>query len=122
MNIPFFKKRRRLSDADLEKRFGRERLEAWSLGRFGSVMISDEVFHGRLVCDTAFREESDMSVPFSGWTFFSSEDPNDNTEMHDCLAILRVAPEVAQYLDLPPGHDLFRTNDTTFDVEKDDDA
>jgi hypothetical protein len=120
MNFSFEKKRTLLSDAELEKRFGRERLNSWSLAHFGSVMISDGVLTGQLVCDTAFREKPDMSVPFSGWTFFSSEAPTDKIEMHDCLAILRVAPEIAPYLDLPPGHDLLRSSDTTFTVEKDE--
>jgi hypothetical protein len=70
--------------------------------------------------DTMFRDEPDMKVPYSGWTFLSSEHPADNLELHDCLAILRVAPEIGQYLDLPPGTTLFRTGETEFEIDKDE--
>ncbi len=63
---------------------------------------------------------------FKGWTFCSSEEPTDATaeqrglKLHDCLAILRVAPEVEPYLDLPPGSVLVRSGETTFAVLEDD--
>jgi hypothetical protein len=120
MKLPFLNKRIRLSNAELLKRLGRGRLDAFSLARFGAVMISNDVFSGRLVTDTAFREEPDMKAPFSGWTFFSSEEPADNLELHECIAILRVAPEVAEYLHLPAGTNLFRAAETAFDIEKDE--
>ncbi len=116
-------KRIRLSDAELEQHLGRKRLSALSLARFGGVMISDDVFSGRRVVDHMFREEPKPGLPFSGWTFFSSESgPNaaDGAELHDCLAILRVAPEVAPYLDKPPGTVLIRTGETTFEAKKGD--
>ena len=119
------KNRRRLSQEELEQRLGRERLGALSLARFGGVMISDNVFNGRHVVDHMFRTEPDPRLPFSGWTFFSSEDQlsaSRGLELHDCLAILRVAPEVAQYLDMPPGTDLTRTGETTFEIDDDEDA
>jgi hypothetical protein len=122
MKFPFGKKRKQLSDTELEERLGRERLEALSLARFGSVMVGDSVLSGRLVADMMFRVEPDMNMPFSGWTVISSESPEDNIEMHDCLRILRVAPEVAQYLDLPPGTEMSRTGETTFEVDSDDAA
>jgi hypothetical protein len=117
MKFPFGKKRKQLSDTELEQRLGRERLEALSLAQFGAVMIGDAVLSGRLVADMMFRVEPDMNVPFSGWTFISSESPEDNIEMHDCLGILRVAPEVAHYLDLPPGTELSRISETKFEVD-----
>ena len=118
------KKRQRLSDAELEKRLGRERLEALSLARFGGVMISDDVYSGRCVVDYMFREEPNEGPPFSGWTFFSSESGEDaaaGVELRDCLALLRVAPEVAEYLDMPPGTVLVRTGEATFAKEEDED-
>jgi hypothetical protein len=115
-------KRKPLTDAELSERFNKRDMKRWSLAKLGGVMIGDEVVSGRAVCDMGFRDEPDMSVPFSGWTFFSSKHPKDNIELHDCLAILRVAPEIAQYLDLPPGRNLTRVNDTTFAVEMDDNA
>jgi hypothetical protein len=117
MKFPLGKKRKQLSDTELEQHLGRDRLEALSLARFGSVMIGDAVHSGRLVADMMFRVEPDMNLPFSGWTFISSEKPDDNIEMHDCLGILRVAPEVAQYLDLPPGTEMSRISDTKFEVD-----
>ncbi len=92
-------------------------------------MISADVYSGRRVVDMMFREESDRPKGiFSGWTFFSSAEPADATpeqrglELHDCLAILRLAPEVAQYLDMPPGTVLVRTGDKTFKIDEADDA
>ena len=117
MKLPSGKKRKQLSDTELEQRLGRERLDGLSLARFGAVMIGDAVLSGRLVADMMFRVEPDMNVPFSGWTFISSEKPDDNVDMHDCLGILRVAPEVAQYLDLPPGTEMSRVSDTKFEVD-----
>ena len=107
---------------------GHERLEALSLARFGAVMISGDVYSGRRVVDYVFREESDRQKGvFSGWTFFSSQEAADATsdqrglELHDCLAILRIAPEVAAYLDMPPGTVLVRTGEQTFEVDTDED-
>ena len=117
--------RRRLSREELEQRLGCARLGALSLARFGGVMISDDVFNGRHVVDHMFRGEPDPRLPFSGWTFFSSQDQLSETrglDLHDCLAILRIAPEVAQYLDMPPGTDLIRTGETTFEIDEGDDA
>ena len=121
MKFPFGKK---LSDSELEQLFGRERLAAFSLARFGGVMISDDVFSGRCVVDYMFREEANDGLPFSGWTFFSTESGDDaaaGVELHDCRAILRVAPEVAEYLIMPPGTILVRTGETTFEKEEEGD-
>jgi len=63
-------RRERLSDDELEQRLGRKRLDSLSLARFGGVMISDEVFSGRLVVDRMFRDEPEPNLPFSGWSFF----------------------------------------------------
>ncbi len=111
-------KRKPLSDCELQQRLGQERLNALSLGRFGAVMISNDVVCGRREVDWMFRGEPEPGVPFSGWTFFSSDDTAGATcglALHDCLAILRVAPEVAQYLDMPPGSALKRTGKITFE-------
>ena len=108
-----------MTDAELEQRLGRERLEALSLKQFGGVMMSEAVYSGRLEADMMFRSEPNPKLPFSGWVFISTEDEDISSEehgldLHDCLAILRVAPEVAAYLDLPPGTELIRTGAQTF--------
>jgi hypothetical protein len=123
----FFKepKRRRLTDAELEQRIGRDRLDELTLARFGIVMISDDVFSGREVVDCMVREKSKTDLPHSGWIFFSSESGDNaatGVKMHDCLAILRVAPEVAPYLDMPFGTVLVRTGEATFEPDTDEDA
>ena len=72
-----------------------------------------------------FREEPDLDLPFSGWVFLSSkESPTASPEerglaLHDVRAILRVAPEVAKYLEMPPGTLLFRTGADRFEAEFD---
>ena len=83
-------------------------------------MISVAVYSGRLEVDTMFRQEPLMELSFSGWVFFSSKEGQNlsseerGLDMHDCLAILRVAPEVEKYLDLPAGTELVRTGAQTF--------
>jgi len=119
-------KRKPLSDSDLEQRLGRERLDALSLARFGGVMMTDDVFSGRRTIDLMFREDPDPKLPFSGWVLLSSEESPDASaderglELHDCLAALRVAPEVAAYLDMPPGTELVRTGARTFEKDTDE--
>jgi len=118
-------KRKQLSKEEVELRLGREKIDALSLSRFGGVMITDDVCSGRRTADLMFREKPDANLPFSGWVFLSSEESPDATtnerglELHDCLAILRVAPEVAAYLDLPPGTELIRTGESTFEPNTD---
>jgi hypothetical protein len=103
--------------------FGLDRLDAFSLARFGGVMMTDDVYSGRRTIDLMFRENPDPKLPFSGWVFLSSEESPDASaderglELHDCLAALRVAPEVAAYLDMPPGTELVRTGERTFEKD-----
>jgi hypothetical protein len=118
-------KRKLLSDSELEQQLGRERLDALSLKHFGGVMMTDDVFSGRRTIDLMFRENPEPILPFSGWVFLSSEESPDASaeerglELHDCLAVLRVAPEVAAYLDMPPGTELVRTGERTFEKDSD---
>jgi hypothetical protein len=117
--------RRRLSDADLERLLSKERLEAFSMSRFGGVMLTADVFSGHRIADIMFREEPDLDLPFSGWVFLSSEEsPTASPEerglaLHDVRAILRFAPEVAGYLEMPPGTQLFRTGADRFEADFD---
>lgn len=108
------------SNKELQAALPRSRLEALSLARFGGVMISEAVYSGARKVDIMFREKPDPNLPFSGWVFLSSSEPahaspeKRGLKLHDCLAILRVAPEVAAYLDLPPGTHLMRTGKDRF--------
>lgn len=121
-------RRKPLSDLELEQRLGRERLEALSFARFGCVMMTDDVFSGRRAIDIMFREDPEPGIPFSGWVFCSSEaKPGASAdemglEFHDCWEALRVAPEVAGYLDMPPGTELVRTGERTFEKDLEDDT
>jgi hypothetical protein len=113
--------RKPLSDKELESLFTREGLEPFSLSRLGGVMLTADVYSGRKMADIMFREEPDAGLPFSGWVFLSSEEAPDLTSeerglnLHDPRSILRLAPEVAQYLHLPPGTHLVRTGSRTFE-------
>lgn len=120
--------RQPLSDIELERRLGRERLDALSFARFGAVMITEDVLSGRRTPDIMFRQEPDSDFPFSGWVFLSSEESADASpderglEFQECVAILRVAPEVATYLDQPPGTQLVRSDDETFEPDTEDET
>lgn len=120
--------RQPLSNEELERRIGREKLDAFSLARFGGVMMTDDVFSGRQTVDLMFREDPNPELPFSGWVFCSSEETPDaspeerGVELRDCRAILRVAPEVADYLNMPPGTHLVRTGEQSFEPDPDEDA
>ena len=61
MKFPFGKK---LSDSELEQLFGRERLAAFSLARFGGVMISDD--EPEMPAPAGASEFVDTSIPISG--------------------------------------------------------
>jgi hypothetical protein len=113
-----------LTGEQLEQCLGRARLDALSLARFGAVMMSEAVYSGSLTMDLMFREKPEPGSPFSGWVFFSSKEPPEASsekrgiKFHDCLAILRIAPEVAAYLDMPAGTRLVRTGEQTFELDE----
>jgi hypothetical protein len=92
-----------------------------SLAQFGGVMMTEDVFSGHRTIDRMFRQEPDQKLPFSGWVFLSGEESPEASaderglRLHDCLAVLRIAPEVAAYLNLPPGTELVRTSNETFE-------
>jgi hypothetical protein len=114
-------KRNALSNAELECRLGPARLAELSLAQFGGVMMTEDVFSGHRTIDRMFRQEPDQKLPFSGWVFLSGEESPEASaderglRLHDCLAVLRIAPEVAAYLNLPPGTELVRTSNETFE-------
>ena len=118
-NVP--DERKVLTDKELDRLFTRKCMDAWSLSAFGGVMITKEVYSGRRVVDIMFRQEPDPGLPFSGWVFMSSgESPYTSSEergleLHDCRAILRIAPEVATYLHMPPGTHLIRRGKHKFE-------
>lgn len=68
-----------------------------------------------------FRQRPDPKVPFSGWVFLSEKESQNASrargrlEFHDPLTILRLMPEAANYLDLPPGTTLVRGPLGTFE-------
>ena len=115
-----------LSDVELEERFGRSKLETLSLATFGGLMITDEVLSGRSPVDIMFRQEPEPGLPFSGWVFLSSaESPEASADerglnLHDCIAILRIAPEVAPYLGRPPGTHMVRNGAAEFEDDPDE--
>jgi len=114
-------KRKALTDKALDRLFTRKCMDAWSLAAFGGVMITKDVYSGRRVVDIMLRQEPDPGLPFSGWVFLSSrESPHTSSEergleLHDCRAILRIAPEVAPYLHMPPGTHLIRRGKHKFE-------
>jgi hypothetical protein len=115
-----------LSDTELEERFGHSKLQALSLAAFGGVMATEQVLAGRSPVNIMFRQKPEPSLPFSGWVFLSSEESPETSaderglNLHDCIAILRVAPEVAPYLDRPPGTHLVRSDAGKFDDDPDE--
>jgi hypothetical protein len=110
-----------ISKKALEQLLGQKQMQAFSLAYFGGVMLTADVSSGRKRVDIMFREEPDLKLPFSGWVFLSSQESSTlakDLDLHDPLAILRLAPEVANYLNLPPGTSLIRTGDKTFVEDK----
>jgi hypothetical protein len=110
---------RPISKKALEQLLGQERLSTFSVASFGSVLLAADVASGRRRVEIMFREKPDLNLPFSGWVLLpaqgsSSDSSKSGLSFHDALAILRLAPEVADYLDLPPGTCLVRTGDKTF--------
>jgi len=84
-------------------------------------MLTPAVAAGRETVGIMFREAPEPKFPFSGWVFLSENDFQNlsrgrgSLRFHDPLAVLRIAPEVAPYLDLPPGSKLKRVSRTTFE-------
>src|SRR5581483_9436855 len=115
-------RRRPLSDQELEARIGRERLAALSHAHFGGVIISEKVLSGHQPARMV-RVKPEPDFPFSGWVFVADTEPpldlQADRKLHDCLAILRVAPEVAGYLDSPFDTHLVRTGEKTFELDPD---
>ena len=115
------KPQRKLSKESLEHLLGKKRLDAMSLKALGAVMLTADVASGRRRPNIMFREQPDPKLPFSGWVFLSGDEAPPafsairGLELCDPLAILRVAPEVAAYLDMPLGTRLVRTGKTTFE-------
>ena len=110
-----------ISKKALERLLGQKHIEAFSLANFGGVMLTADVSSGRRRVDIMFREEPDPKLPFSGWVFLSSQGSSrlaKDLSLHDPLAILRLAPEVANYLNLPTGTRLIRAGDKTFEADK----
>lgn len=112
-------KRKRLSEDEVVKRVGTERLVTFLPSRFGQVMMSEVTRSGRRTIDVIVREEPEPG--YSGWMLISSEEKDDGAEpeMHNCLEALRVAPELAEYLHLPPGTHLVRTGSRRFEPDPD---
>jgi len=117
-------RRRALSDQELEAGIGRERLAAFSRDCFGGVIISKKVLSGHRPARMV-RVKPEADFPFSGWVFAADREPPMELQaeptLHDCADVLRMAPEVARYLDLPIGTYLVRTSEKTFEPDPDRD-
>jgi hypothetical protein len=112
-------KRKPLSVAELTKRLGPERLAVFAPARFGGVIMSEEVRSGRHTIDLMVRDEPDSADNHSGWYLGSTEESTEHGRpaMFDCREALRVAPEMADYLHLPPGTRLVRTGARRFEPD-----
>jgi hypothetical protein len=98
------KKIKPISRKALERLLGEKRLQTFSLANFGGVILTADVHSGSRKADIMFREKPDPKLPFSGWVFLSSQGSRaaaKDLHLHDALAILRLAPEVADYLNCP---------------------
>lgn len=115
-------KRRPLSDEELEARIGKGRLASLSRARFGGVIISERVLSGHRPA-SMIRVEPEPDPHFSGWVFLAHGDMLehlDHRKLHDCIEVLRVAPEAASYLDSPVDTHLVRTGEQKFELDQND--